>query len=261
MYRAIVILNGQEDLSGFRAIILPYATYFPKGLAEKLLAWTKAGGTLIASGVPGVYDAYGFEDPALVRGVFGKALQWRYAGDNDVWRWELTVAEGDTSIEVLGGPGAFLVAKALAKGRMLISATPFTDGPNQRKLQAVLADALERAIGRPAASGDRHRFEMVTRADANGQRYLFITNPALRAAAMDYVTVDGVYKQIIDLGVGSHCTVPLAPRVPMAVNSRHYTTSEHTDGTGFIAVSSPPGCTTFQMRLAPGEATVLKLVK
>jgi len=66
---------------------------------------------------------------------------------------------------------------------------------------------------------------------------------------------------VVRLTIGSHCQVPLLPRKPMAVNSRYYTTSEDTGGSAFVSIVSPPGRTTFQMRLAPGEGTVLKLVK
>ena len=88
---------------------------------------------------------------------------------------------------------------------------------------------------------------MVTREDKNGQRYLFIVNPSLRDVAAEFVTVDGEYRQVLDLGIGSQCEVPLAPRTPLAANGE--------------PVSSLRGRTTFQMRLSPGEGTVLRLVK
>jgi len=81
-----VVVSGEEDLSGFRAIIVPYAPYFPPGLAGKLLQWTKAGGTLIASGVPGIYDPYGFADATLLESTFGNGLRYRYAGNDEDWK-------------------------------------------------------------------------------------------------------------------------------------------------------------------------------
>ena len=125
----------------------------------------------------------------------------------------------------------------------------------------MLFDHLEQAIGWPAARSDRHPFEMVTREDASGQRYLFITNPSLNELALDYVTVDREYRQIIDLGISSSFQVPLVQREPMAVVGRYYSTSEHVDRSSIISVVSPPGRTTFQFRLTPGEATVLKLLR
>ena len=43
------ILEGKVDLSDYKVLILPHATYFPEGLAKRLLGWIKSGGLLIAS--------------------------------------------------------------------------------------------------------------------------------------------------------------------------------------------------------------------
>jgi hypothetical protein len=102
---------------------------------------------------------------------------------------------------------------------------------------------------------------MVTRQDNIGQRYLFIINSDLTDRVTGYVTVDGQYSTVIDLGIGSHCSVALAPRRSLTVNSRYSdSSSRHSDGTMLMSVRSLPGRTTFQMRLAPGEGTGLKLV-
>jgi len=258
-----VVVSGEEDLSAFRAIIVPYAPYFPPGLADKLLQWTKAGGTLIASGVVGLYDPYGFDDPALLNSVFGRGLRHRYAGDDKNWKWNLHVRQGDDSITIMvrDDRRPILVSARYGQGRVLLSGQAITSTPHQQQLQAVLVRELADAIGCPTAYSDHHRFELVTREGNEGQRYLFITNPNLDEVAVDYVTVEGEYPRVIDLGIGSHCQVPLAPRKPMAVNSRYYTTSQDTGGSTFVSVVSPRGRTTFQMHLAPGEGTVLKLVK
>ena len=258
-----VIVSGQEDLAGFNVIILPYAPYFPTGLAEKLLTWTRQGGTLISSGVPGIYDPYGFEVPGLMKEVFGSQVGYSYAGDDDVWRWDLTLQDGVNPVSeaVSSGDRPVMVSADYGQGRVLVTAESFFGNSHQRGLQAALAHVLEESIGWPTAASDHHAFEMVTRQDGRGQRYLFVVNPDLSDPAVDYVTVDGEYSSVIDLGIGSHCQVPLAPRQPMAVSSRSDCTSRDTIGTLFISVSSLPGRTTFQLRLAPGEGTVLQLVK
>jgi hypothetical protein len=436
-----VIVNGKEDLTGFKVMILPHATYFPDGLAEKLLKWTKDGGTLIAFGVPGAYDPYGFDDPVLMSRIFGSRLSYSRAADyNASMGWDLETAPEAEGIKVMqsDGPerdivgsttgnlalsgtagsdgvlipgnahssentvnngdvtdatGAFLsdsdtgtgtrvyitwtkpksmnkivvyhssspgtigelnitadfqiqtlvkggdatkdddwitrdarvdnrkvvtshrfprvitqgvrifvtranrvyklnhitdpypgssdtaivemqaydepadeapvtehvdiyggsydpdggpitsVSTEYGQGVFILRSAPLDITKDSQRLQAY----LERAIGWPTASSVSRSFEMVTREDKSGQRYLFIINPSLRDVAAEFVTVDGEYRQIIDLGIGSHCDVPLASRTPLAANGE--------------PVSSLQGRTTFQMRLSPGEGTVLKLVK
>jgi hypothetical protein len=258
-----VIVSGEENLDGFKAILLPYAPYFPDGLTDKLLAWVASGGHLIASGIPGIYDPYGFDAPALMEAVFGARLDYAYAGDDDVWRWNVTVGDSEGVTQLLHSEnGPLLFFAEHGAGRVLVSTESFFATANQRALQAGFAHAIESAIEWPAASSRRRLFEMVTRQDDNGRRYLFVINPDLRDTAIDYITVDGQYQTITDMGIGSHCAISLAPRQPISVNSRATdSTSRHSDGTALISVRSPPGRTTFQMRLEPGEGTVLELAQ
>lgn len=79
---------------------------------------------------------------------------------------------------------------------------------------------------------------MVVREDGDGQQYLFITNPDLRKAIADDVTVDRAYSRVIDLGISREMTVPIAERA-----------------------QGEDARTRLRMRLAPGEGTVLKLVE
>ncbi len=436
-----VIVNGREDLKGFKAIILPDADYFPDGLAEKLLKWTSDGGTLIAFGVPGVYDPYGFDDPVLMRKVFGPELSYSRAEDYGAsMRWNLEAAPEAEGIKVrqsggadpdfigsmtgnlaLSGTagsdgelipghahfshsavnngdvtdvtGAFLsdsdtgagtrvyitwteakpvnkvviyhssppipggelnitadfqiqtlvkggdpaddddwktqdtrrdnrkvvtahrftrtdtqgvrifvtkanrvynlnhikdpypgsldttileiqvydeppdeapvtadvdiyggrydpdgdpiksVSTGYGEGTFVVHGSPFDPSKDSQKLRAY----LERAIGWPTASSAGRSFEMVTREDKDGQRYLFIINPFLHDAAMDLVTVDGEYRRVVDLGISSDFKVPLAPQASSTADDQ--------------SASSLQGRTAFQMRLSPGEGTVLKLVE
>jgi len=228
------ILDGVEKLAGFKVIVLPYMTYFPKGLAAKLLNWTKAGGTLIAEGVPGVYDAYGFDNPEMMRALFGKNVTWKYSGivgRGIDWKWDLTVKQK---------PKVPTVAAKYAKGTVLVSAAPFklyTDKSPDKSITDTLYRTITNAIYAPAARSTKHKFELVTRADAKGRRYLFITNSQLRETVTDEIILDGNYKKVYDLGLGAHCTVPSKPSKGI------------------------PDCTTIKTRLAPGEGTCLELVK
>ena len=247
-YRVVpeaVVLSGQEDMSGFRVIVLPYAPYFPNGLTEKLLAWTKRGGLLICAGAAGLFDKYGFDDGSLMHALFGTGLKAGYAGEGLRWRWQFAVAPDGRGVKVLGHDdrGPVLLSAKYGDGVALLSAQSIA-GTGMETSAKMVIDRIERAIGWPTASSASRRVEMVTREDPQGRRYLFVANPNLSETATDFVTVDGEYRRVVDLGIGSHCQVPLAPR-----------------DTDEVAVTSPPNRTTFQLRLAPGEATAMRLGK
>jgi hypothetical protein len=262
------ILAGDEKLDGFRVVILPYATYFPAGLTERLLAWVKAGGVLIAEGVPGVYTAHCFEQPDLMRAVFGEEVNWTYAGDRGRgvnWRWELKVADNAerTKTVVARDKAPLLVSGTNGKGSVLVSAEPFSvfwhkdDGPLLREggvpfdhdigdwkigdspeegVSAALYRAIYNAIGQPSALTKLHQFELVTREDRSGQRYLFVSNWQLRETVMDEISLDGVYERVLDLGAGDGCQVPIKQ------------------------LDKSKGRTVIELRLAPGEGTCLSLI-
>jgi hypothetical protein len=143
-----VIASGQEDLAGFKVVVLPYTPYFPTGLAERLLAWVDAGGTIIASGIPGICDAYGFDSPLLMATVFGSQLCYAYTGDDDVWRWTVALGPGNShSTELLTTEdGPLLISGNHGTGRVLVSTESFFATPHHRAFQASLANVLETAI-------------------------------------------------------------------------------------------------------------------
>jgi hypothetical protein len=81
----------------------------------------------------------------------------------------------------------------------------------------------------------QHKFELVTREDAAGRRYLFVSNWQLRDTVADEISLDGGYGRIVDLGIGDGCEVPVK------------------------RLDEEKGRTVIELRLAPGEATVLAL--
>jgi len=259
-----VFVSGEEDLSHFRVIVLPYVPYFPEKLASKLEAWVRQGGLLVCSGVPGVRDRYGFERPEFVRAVFGKGFQYKYTGDDRIWRWSAAFggesAKRTTELDS-AKDSATLFRTSYGKGSVLLSTVPLDTVAGRRLRQETLLVQIERSTGGSLAMSDHGSFEVVTRDEASGQRYLFITNPDLDQPRTDFVTLVGEYSRVVDIGIGLHCDIPLAPRSPLAIDTRHNVTSYHSDGTSLLTVQSPPAHTTFQMRLAPGEATVLKLMR
>ena len=259
-----LIVDQPSVLKPYRVLILPpqrgdgrrktYMPHYPKGLDQALLDWMKTGGTLIASGVPGLTDHYGFENGQLMKAVFGKKVSYRYTGEKGHPSWRLTVHTEDPREckLLLRDAEPKIISAPYGKGRLLVSAEPLLDRKLiHRQMQSILLRTLDGAIDMPTAVSRNHRFEMVMRGAADGQRYLFIINPDLHDRLEDQVTIRGKYRQVIDLGISSICTVPLVPRKPVVANFED--TNPHAQS---VAQSS-----SFFIRLQPGEGTVLKLVE
>lgn len=265
-----LIVDKPQVLSPYRLLILPligrdparvhllpgYAN--PDGLDAALLKWVQSGGTLICSGIPGMYDKYGFESGRLMERIFGEEITYQTTDSsvpiwNEYQTWNIQVSRQDSpvTIELSQEGRPALISARFGKGMVLVSTEPLLGSKLiHRRMQDILFAYMDRVAGLPTASSDRHRFEVIMREDSNGQRYLFIINPGIDQRAEDLVVVKGEYRQVIDLGISSVCAIPLIPREPVVVKSRDYTTE----------YQSAPGTTSFFMRLQPGEGTVLKLI-
>jgi hypothetical protein len=257
------ILDGDESLASYKVLILPYMTYFPAGLAEKLIAWVKAGGTLIAEGVPDVYDAHARPTGTLPAAAFGDALKWTYTGDKGQgvnWSYDFALSPGKHAVRALVGPATAptLVEAPLGQGRILMSSRTFGDFAdlsaaaalgNTKGLYEVdqvvkvgggdddLGRALFRAItekcGPPAVVSENNAFELVLRESPDGKRFLFGANPSLSETVTANITLNFPCKSAADLGLGPKMEVPVR--------------------------QLPGGNASLQLRLAPGEGTCLAL--
>jgi hypothetical protein len=200
-------------------------------MTDHLLAWVKAGGTLISLGVPGIWTPYGRKDLRLVTEAFGPTeVSDEQPGQ---WKWAWRIVRNGPSVvrQVDDGAGNLTAALAtLARGRVLVSTGPF----NTPELQSLFYHALNLGIGRRPAACQRDAFELVLREDRRGHRYLFALNPHTRDIREDQVTVAGRFLHCVDLGVGSGVPVP-----------------------GRVADDQ----TQFQLRLHPGEGTVISLAR
>ena len=159
-----------------------------------------------------------------MRQAFGDGISWEYTGQDGYPAWKIKLANREQLIrDELPSAGApVLISTDFGDGRVVVSTEPLLGAKLiHRQMQAVLFRYLHDAIGLPAASSDRHRFEMVMREDKNGRRYLFIVNPDLHQRIEDMVTVKGEYQQVTDLGISSICSVPLAPRKPVVVKRKY----------------------------------------
>ena len=223
------VLEDRYDLSKHKVIILPQAPYLPAAMTDKLLAWVKNGGTLVALGVPGIWTPQGKDDMRLVTSIFGKTeVKDREPGK---WKWDWKLLEEKTGVESFAEKDKTIGAAApCGKGCVLIAAENYQAEP----LRKLFFTAIDRAIGIRPASCAKDSFELVLREDNMRHRYLFILNPQTREIRQDTITLAGNYRYCSDLGVGSGVPVP---------------------GT------CKDGRTTFELRLHPGEGTVIELRK
>jgi hypothetical protein len=224
------LLDGYS-LTPHQVIILPEAPYLPSGITDRLLAWVKAGGTLISVGVPGVWTPYGRKDLRLVTEAFGPTEvtdeqpgQWK-------WAWQIKGTSPSAVRQVNDAAGKLAAALVtLGRGHVLVSTGPF----NTPELQGLFYDVLNLGIAKRPAACQRDFFELVLRTDGRGHRYLFALNPHTRDIREDQVTVSGRFAHCVDLGIGSGVPVP-----------------------GRVADDQ----TQFQLRLHPGEGTVISLAR
>jgi hypothetical protein len=215
-------------LSKHRAIILPQAPYLPAKMTDALLEWVRNGGTLICTGVPGVWTPYGEDDMRLVNQVFGKSRitdtdhgRWR-------WKWELIDRRPDVDAVKKDASGNVEIAQAhYGKGTVLIATTGF-DAPDDRKR---FYDILNNAIRQRPARCAHDSFELTIRTGGGG-RYLCVLNPDTRETREDEVFVAGSFGRCMDLGVGSGAPLP-------------------------VEVQNAE--TRFKLRLHPGESTIVSL--
>ncbi len=248
------LFDGKANLADWPAVVLPYAVHFPAGLTDKLLAYVRNGGTLICSGVPGQYDAYGRPDGRLVREVFGD-LDVAYTGNDYIWQYALTPRQLKPDVRIPVGPATspLLLDATYGKGRMLISAIPFGHRAGSERLVPFFQAAIDQALDGQRACTLYDRFELVLRTD--GKRdYLAVMNYDLGNAFEDRVVLKGEYARAYDLGIGPRFAVPLAGHAVRETLKMPYDS-----GIQYIDDHVPAGSTGFWLKLEPGEGTIIAL--
>jgi hypothetical protein len=248
--------DGHADMDDYPVLILPYASYFPDGFAEKLLRYVKRGGVVICSGAPGLYDKYGRDDGSFLRDVFGE-LKAEYSGNDYIWQFEITPVKPKAGCDVLvpDGKNALLLRARYGRGTVLVSSIPFGQRPRSQLLVPHFYRAVDDALAAPIVKCTYDRFEVVVR-ERGKRRFLFVCNYSLTNTLEDLITAKGEYRQLIDHGIsGAFRFLPL----PRTVSESLKMPVDH--GVFYMNAQGPPGCTSFWMKLQPGEVTVLELLR
>jgi len=188
------LIEGKEDLEAYRAIIAPWAVNVTDALQEKLEAWVRDGGTLVASGPFGLLDPWGSPTGTLMQSAFGD-LDLSYDPAAQTWTGE--PAEGG----VTGG----VWRAALGKGRVVLSPAPLGEG----KREAVVSAAVSEAIPRQPVSTDMENVELLLRRSGDGTNYLFATNLSAREPQAGVIRVAGRLSEVHELSVEGRPRVPV----------------------------------------------------
>ncbi|MCC7517581.1 MAG: beta-galactosidase trimerization domain-containing protein [Verrucomicrobiae bacterium] len=203
------ILSGKDDLAKYTVLLLPWATHFPPGLTEKLLAWVKNGGTLICSGMAGAYTPYGEEDGTLAKELFGvtDAQVWYDEGLGNDWSWAWNVSGLKPGVQSLDEHtyGHTLLA-SYGKGRALMVhrlKDLNVGGPATPHLERLLDQAAPRRAWTEGAP-----MEMVLREKGHQLDVVLINPNPLHPARATIHLADG-YRSAVDRGVERGFPVPL----------------------------------------------------
>ena len=253
------ILDGREDLTQYRALFVASSPVVREGLNQKLAAWVKAGGLMIAVGPWGLMTPSGKPAGQLVGEAFGQVkatfvldraalakatprpvpkryrhllcdARWTSIANRE-WYVPLTIANRKPTVRVLMADRhdhPLILEAPLGKGTVIMSAVPLYS--TWKYLLKRIAQRVP-SLARRADGGPLHS---LVREDARGVRYLCVINPDSAKPIDSRVVLDGRYARVTDLGIDGGFPVP---------------------------VSLEGQTTTIPIRLAPGEGTVLGLTR
>jgi hypothetical protein len=237
-----VILSGEEPLTKFKVLIVPYTLWAQETLQQKLLDWTAQGNTLIAFGPFGFWNEYGQESRKFINQVFGKVPMTPVKGEK-FYTFKISERDIESSGKPKVPPQAGVKAEYSQDGNCRIASAACGKGRvymTHASIETLRADekdilhkAIQERMGAPAASCRFGRFFLYTREDTrNHDRYLVAVNKDVNNRCEDTIFAEGYFKQPVDL------TVP----------------------GGFpIAVQKKGGFTSFTLSLAPGETAFIAL--
>ena len=216
------LLAGKQSLQGISTLIVPRGICLKPETSAMLLEWIKQGGTLIALLPPGMLNQYGQPDGRLMREIMGTDAG-QFSDDFRTWTAADTVAFADT---VTLADGNTLLQAPYGRGRLII----FT--ASEPLPTDALVKRMEATTPRDFYSAGRG-FRIVAR-ESDDHLYLFVVNPDYYADREDRIILSGGYGNAVDLG----CDAAFPVKTTFA-----------------------RGATALDLRLAPGEGTVVRLGK
>lgn len=216
------LIAGRQSLSGISTLIVPRGICLKPETSAMLLHWIEQGGTLIALLPPGMLNQYGQPDGRLMREITGSdAGQF----SENFRTWQAADAATFPDTVSIAESGTLLQAPH-GQGRLIVftASDPLpTDA---------LVEQVEATTPRDFYSAGRG-FRIVGRESAD-HLYLFVVNPDHYADREDRIILSGEYGDAVDLG----CDAAFPVKTTFA-----------------------RGATAFDLRLAPGEGTVVRLEK
>jgi len=178
------IASGAENLADYKLIILPNSAFLKEGVAEKLLQWTRAGGTLLTIGPAGLYNQYGKPDGKLMKETTG------VAATTEETEWDFSAAPTNTTV----------IRKKTGKGEVAVVTIPFQDMLEDAETTKTVESIIRRAAPQFARSeGDA--LEFFRRIAPDGTRYLAVLNGNPDANADAEIIVRGEYRQVVDIDI------------------------------------------------------------
>ena len=183
------LLKGKDDFSRYGVICLPYAVVLPPAVSDKLVAWVRAGGTLISAGPFAAWNANCRDDGRAMRALLGAKMPRK----TDAGKWTL--------------PGSVpFVTVTAGKGRVMLVADPALD--RDKQMLSILDDVL-RSNGSRMVTTNCPDLAFVVREGKGNVRYLVVWNQSSAHEARGTLGLPAHWQKATDLGIAGGCPVPL----------------------------------------------------
>ncbi|HOM83739.1 MAG TPA: beta-galactosidase [Armatimonadota bacterium] len=174
--------EGKVKLSGFDVVILPVACHLERAFTQQLVEFLRAGGVVIASGAPGLYDQLGRPDGSLLAAAGLSAR--RESKPGEAWRFSYGAPVNERGwVEAKVGKGSLLLLPSSLAGL---------------KTRDALAERV-RAHAVPAAEAPGTTLELLLRALPDGRYLLCALNTSPDAPTTGDVVVRGSFTRVADI--------------------------------------------------------------
>lgn len=177
--------EGKANLDDFKVVILPFAPHLSEAFTKQLMEFMGKGGTVIASGLPGVWDDLGRPNGGLLKAVGFPTSEMTAEGAT----WSV---KGSTPGVVESNRLAVLTAPL---ERLSQSAQGFA--------LSLVEKAAEKVAEAPGTS-----LELLLRRLPDGREVLCVLNADPDKAAKGTVSVQGAFREVMDLDQATPLLVP-----------------------------------------------------